>query len=119
MDLVFIDNLRLDALIGVHAHERGSRQPLRVDLQMACDTRVAAASDRLADTLDYEAVARRLRALAAASDTQLVEVLAERMAECVQREFGVRWLRLKLGKPQALAEAEAVGVQIERGLRLP
>lgn len=119
MDLVFIDNLRLDALIGVHAHERGGRQPLRVDLQMAFDTRAAAASDRLADTLDYAAVARRLQALAAASDAQLVEVLAERMAECVQREFGVRWLRLKLGKPQALADADVVGVLIERGLRLP
>ena len=119
MDFVFIDNLRLDALIGVHAHERGGRQPLRVDLQMAFDTRAAAASDRLADTLDYAAVARRLQALAAASDVQLVEVLAERMAECVQREFGVRWLRLKLGKPQALADADAVGVQIERGLRQP
>ena len=119
MDLVFIDNLRLDALIGVHAHERSGRQPLRVDLQMAFDTRAAAASDRLADTLDYAAVARRLQALAAASYAQLVEVLAERMAECVQREFGVRWLRLKLGKPQALAGADAVGVQIERGLRLP
>ena len=117
MDLVFIDNLRLDALIGVHAHERGARQPLRVDLQMACDTRAAAASDRLVDTLDYAAVARRLQAIAAAGDAQLVEVLAERMAECVQREFGVRWLRL--GKLQALADADAVGVQIERGLRLP
>jgi len=51
------------------------------------------------------------------SEFQLVETLAERIAEIILEEFAVDWLRLKLGKPGAVTGSKEVGVIIERGER--
>ena len=115
MDKVFIEGLEIEALIGIYDWERRIRQVLRFDLEMAFDNRVPAASDDIADTLDYKAVSKRLVAFVSASSFGLVETLAERCAEIVLEEFGVHWLRLKLSKPGAVRGAQAVGVIIERG----
>lgn len=117
MDIVFIEALRVDALIGIYDWERRAKQPVVLDLEMAFDNRVPAATDRIEDTLNYKAVSKRLVAFVAASEFELVETLVERCAEIVQREFNVSWLRLRLSKPGAVRGAAAVGVQIERGRR--
>ena len=114
MDKVFIEGLEIEALIGIYDWERRIRQVLRFDLEMAFDNRVPAASDDIADTLDYKAVSKRLVEFVGQSDVGLVETLAERCAAIVIEEFGVQWLRLKLSKPGAVRGAVAVGVIIER-----
>lgn len=116
MDKVFIEGLRIDALIGIYDWERRVRQTLRFDLEMAFDNRRPAASDDIADTLNYKAVSKRLVEFVEQSDFGLVETLAERCAQLVMQEFGVPWLRLKLSKPGAVRGADAVGVVIERGV---
>ena len=103
MDKVFIEGLEIEALIGIYDWERRIRQTLCLDLEMAFDNRVPAASDDIAHTLDYKAVSKRL-----------VETLAERCAAIVIEEFNVPWLRLKLSKPGAVRGAQSVGVIIER-----
>lgn len=115
MDKVFIEGLQADAVIGIHDWERRIRQTLRLDIELGFDNRVPAASDAVADTLDYDAISRRLTAFIQASEFGLVETLAERCAQILQQEFGVRWLRLRLAKPGAVSNAVAVGVIIERG----
>ena len=114
MDKVFIEGLEIEALIGIYDWERRIRQVLRFDLEMAFDNRVPAATDDIADTLDYKAVSKRLIEFVGQSDFGLVETLAERCAAIVLDEFGVQWLRLKLSKPGAVRGARAVGVVIER-----
>jgi dihydroneopterin aldolase len=114
VDTVFIEALEIEALIGIYDWERRIRQPLLFDLEMAFDNRVPAASDAIADTLDYKAVSKRLIAFVSESDHGLVETLAERCAAMVLAEFKVDWLRLKLSKPGAVRGAKAVGVVIER-----
>ena len=114
MDKVFIEALEIEALIGIYDWERRIRQPLLFDIEMDFDNRVPAASDDIADTLDYKAVSKRLIAFVSGSDFGLVETLAERCAELVLREFDVARVRLKLGKPGAVRGAVAVGVIIER-----
>ncbi|WP_374247854.1 dihydroneopterin aldolase [Thermomonas sp.] len=114
-DIVFIEGLRIDALIGVHDRERHAPQPLLLDIDMRFDNRIAASSDSLADALDYEAVSLRLAEYIAQTDFMLVETLAECCADLILAEFGAKGVRLKLRKPDALAHAAAVGVQIERG----
>ena len=118
-DHIYIDALELHCVIGVHAHERLAPRLLLCDVQLACDTRAAAASDRLEHTLDYDAIAQRLRLLAASMQPALLETLAERMSDVLQREFGARWLRLRLDKPGAAPGTRGVGIVIERGLRVP
>lgn len=114
VDTVFIQGLQLDAVIGVHAWERRAPQPLRLDLELGFDASAAAASDALCDTIDYAAVCERLRAHAHASTCRLVETLAEQCCALLLEEFGVRRVRLRLTKPDAVREAEGVGVVLER-----
>jgi len=115
MDIIFIRDLRIDTVIGIYDWERSIRQTIRLDLEMATDIARAAASDRIEDTLNYKAVAKRIIAFVEQSEFQLVETLAERIAELVRREFAVPWLRLTLNKGGAVRGAQGVGVIIERG----
>jgi dihydroneopterin aldolase len=115
MDTVFISGLRVDTIIGVYPWERRVRQTLVLDLELAGDNRRAAASDRIEDALDYAAIGNRVHAYIEESEFQLVETVAERVAELILAEFGVSWLRLRLAKPGALPAAREVGVVIERG----
>ena len=115
MDKVFIEGLQIEALIGIYDWERRIRQPLEFDLEMAFDNRRPAATDAIADTLDYKAVSKRLIEYVGQSDFGLVETLAERVAAIVLDEFDVAHVRLKLSKPGAVRGARAVGVLIERG----
>jgi dihydroneopterin aldolase len=117
MDVVFIEDLRIDTVIGIYDWERKIRQTITLDLEMAFDNRKPAASDKIEDTLDYKKVAKRLIAFVEESHFELVETLAERCADIVRDEFGVTWLRLKLSKPGAVTGSKAVGVAIERGAR--
>ena len=114
MDKVFIEALEIEAQIGIYDWERRIRQPLLFDLEMGFDNRKPAASDAIADTLDYKAVSKRLVAFVSASSFGLVETLAERCADIVLREFGVESVKLKLSKPGAVRGARAVGVMIKR-----
>lgn len=117
MNTVYIKGLRAQAVIGVYDWERLIRQPLVMDLEMASDTARAAATDAIADALDYAAISQQVIALVEGSEFQLLESLAEAITTLVMREFGVPWLRLRLGKPGAVAEAEDVGVIVEAGVR--
>ncbi|PBJ84033.1 dihydroneopterin aldolase [Lysobacteraceae bacterium NML93-0399] len=114
MDHVFIEGLEIEALIGIYDWERRIRQPLVLDLEMTFDNRVPAASDDIADTLNYKAVSKRLIEYVSASDFGLVETLAEHCAAIVLEEFKVESVRLKLSKPGAVRGARAVGVSIQR-----
>ena len=117
MDIIYLHDLRIDTVIGVFDWERRIRQTVILDLEMAADIRRAAASNDLADTLNYKAVAKRLIDFVGNSDFQLVETLAERAAELILKEFAVPWLRLRVNKQGAVRGARDVGVIIERGER--
>lgn len=115
MDRVLIEGLEIRTIIGIYEWEREIRQTVRLDLEMAWDISRAAASDDIADALDYKAVAKRLIAFVEASSFGLIEALAEACAKVVLEEFAVSWLRLKLSKPGAVRGSENVAVLIERG----
>jgi len=117
MDIIYIRDLKIDTVIGVFDWERQITQTISFDIDMATDIRKAAASDDLADTLDYKAVSKRLIDFVGESDSQLVETLAERVCEIIMNEFHVPWVRLRLNKKGALRGANDVGVLIERGAR--
>lgn len=117
MDLVLIEALAVDTVIGVYDWERSIQQRLVLDLALATDIRPAAAGDDLSQTLDYAAISERIAAFAAAHDFELVETFAERLATTLRAEFGIPWLRLTVRKPGAVPQAAAVGVTIERGQR--
>lgn len=118
MDIIYIEALRIEAFIGIYEWERQVRQTVVLDLEMAADCRRAAASDAIEDTVNYKAVAKRVKAFIDDNRFDLVETLAERVAEVVLGEFRVPWLRLRVNKEGALRGARGVGVVIERGERI-
>ena len=117
MDIVYIRELEIETISGIYEWERETRQTVSIDLEMGCDNRKAAASEDIADALDYKSVAKRLISFVEESEFLLVETLAERLASIVLEEFSVPWLRLRLGKPGAVTGSKDVGVIIERGSR--
>lgn len=117
MDIVYINDLKVSTVIGIFEWERRIRQTVSLDLEMAADISRAAGTDDIADALDYKAIGKRIIAFIEASEYQLVETLAEKVAALVREEFGVTWLRLRLSKPGALRGSKDVGVIIERGER--
>jgi len=115
MDIVYIRDLRIETIIGIFAWEREVLQTVSLDLEMATDIRPAAASDDIQDALDYKAISKRLIQFIGQSQYQLIEALAESVANIVREEFHVQWLRLRISKPGALRGAQDVGLIIERG----
>ena len=117
MDKIFLDELKIDTIIGIWDWERKIRQTVVVDLEMSADIAKAAATDEVVDTLNYKAVAKRLQAFVGDSSFQLVETLAENIARIIRDEFDVTWVRVKVHKPGAIRGSKDVGVEIERGER--
>jgi len=118
MDIIYLNDLEIETIIGIFDWERRIKQTVRLDLQMAVDVRKAAMSDKIEDTLNYKSVAKRLIQFVSESEFQLVETLAEKVADIIINEFGIRWVRVKLNKPGAIRYAGDVGVIIERGNKL-
>ena len=76
-------------------------------------------TDRIHDTIDYGQVCERLRRLLREHRLQVLEALAETIAEIVLQEFGAQWVRVKVVKPRKFDDVQAVGVQIERSAHAP
>ncbi|MBL4606529.1 MAG: dihydroneopterin aldolase [Pseudomonadales bacterium] len=117
MDIVYIRELQVQTVIGIFDWEREIKQVVSINLEMGCDIRQAAKSDAIEDALDYKSVSKRIISFVEQSEFQLVETLAERITDIVLNEFGVPWVKLRLGKPGAIKGSTDVGVEIERGCR--
>jgi len=117
LDIIFIHGLKVECVIGVWEWERRIKQKVEIDIEMSADVRSAAATDRLEDTLNYKAIAKAIVSHVEGSEHQLVETLAEDVAQILLRKFKISWCRVKLNKGGAVRSARAVGVVIERGAR--
>ena len=105
---VFIERLAVDAFIGVHAYERGRSQRLTVDVEVEL---AAGRVERLPDTLDYDRIAERARAIAGADHVDLVEDYAERLGRALFEDPRVLKVRIRVRKPRAIEGAEAAGCE--------
>ncbi|MBX3705050.1 MAG: dihydroneopterin aldolase [Pseudomonadales bacterium] len=109
--------LVVQAILGIHPHERVTPQPVRISFAMATDTRAAAESEDIGKAVDYARAAERVTALTRNGQFQLAETLAEHIAALLLAEFACDRVRVEVEKPDALADAESVGVSIERRRR--
>jgi dihydroneopterin aldolase len=113
-DRIYIRRLTVDTVIGVRAWEREVKQTLLLDLELGIDVSPAGASDALEETVDYGEVARLVTEFVEQSEFLLIERLAESVAELVLQAIAPTWVRVRVAKPAAVANAEEVGVVIER-----
>lgn len=114
MDAIVIRDLRVEVHIGIHRREHHVLQTVSVDLEIGVPGTAVFASDRVADTIDYEKVALRIRTLAASGHFRLVETFADRIAKLLLDDFGAPWVKVSAAKLGILANTKYVGVSIER-----
>lgn len=114
MDIVFIQGLKIDCVIGIYDWERKIRQDIVLDIEMSVDIKAASETDHIDQTLDYKAVSKRLISFVQTSEFQLVETLAEKITQIIINEFDVEKVKLTLNKGEAVTGAQGVGVIIER-----
>ena len=117
-DTVSVRDLSVAAVIGVHPWEREIEQTLVFNVDMDADVRRAAATDDLADALDYSAVAAAIATVVRHGRFRLIETAAERVAEHLLAGFPLTSLRLELRKPIADGGYTAV-ITIERSREIP
>ena len=113
-DRIFLRGLEVECIIGFIDWERRIKQKVVLDIELPVDCRRAAASDSVADTVDYKRVAKRLIAFVGESQFQLVETLAHRGALMILQEFELQWIRFSINKPGAVRGSRDVGVVVER-----
>lgn len=113
-DRIMLRELRLECVIGVGEDERCQPQELLLDLELEVDSSLPGRTDDLADTVDYGALAKRIRSAVGNTTDYLLERLAERIAEMCLEDPRVRATHITLTKPAAIKAARGAGVRIYR-----
>ncbi len=118
---VFVRDLVLAASIGIHPHEHAAPQRVRINVDLGADddgaralSRVAVGRDELARVVDYEKIADCVRLIVGAGHVNLVETLAERIAEACLQDSRVHLARVRIEKLDIFPDAASAGVEIER-----
>ena len=111
---IFIRDLTLPALIGVYIHEKENPQPIRINLDLAVKENMTANKDRLADVVSYEEIADGVRKLIASGHVNLVETLAQQIADMCFSHKRVQTVRVRVEKLAVFEDAVSAGVEIER-----
>ncbi|MFQ1012598.1 dihydroneopterin aldolase [Gilliamella apicola] len=113
-DKVLIEGLTVLTTIGVYEWEKTIKQKLILDLEMSWDNKPAGESDDVSLCLDYFLVSQSITSFIQSTQFELIECVAERVAQLVIQKFSVQWLKVKVSKPSAIANASNVAVVIER-----
>ncbi len=118
---VFLRDMVLNASIGIHSHERASTQRVRVNVDLAVEddaarglSRPPVGRDELSRVVDYEQVAHTVRLLSTVGHINLVETLAERIAEACLQDSRVHLARVRVEKLDIFMDAASAGVEVER-----
>ena len=114
MDVIFLEQVKVQTQLGVPAWERLLPQTILLDIEIGYDLSKAGKSDGIADTIDYGAVVNRIRDSLSKHSFQLVEALAEHVSQLILHEFGALCVKIKVAKPGILPGLKALGVMIER-----
>ena len=113
-DIVFIEALKVDTVIGVYDWEKTIQQTLQFDIEMYTDISQAAKIDDLSKTVDYAVVSEDVVALAKVNQAELIETVAEKVAEKILQDYPVAHCKITLRKLGAVASTTSVGVKIQR-----
>jgi FolB domain-containing protein len=115
MDKIIIKDLLVRGIIGINPDERENEQDILINIVLWADTRPAAASDDIADAVNYRSIAKRVIEHVEKSADFLVEKLANDIAAMILADFAVQRVVVRVEKPGALRFARSVGVEIARG----
>ena len=113
MDFIFIEEMRVEAWVGIFERERAAPQTLELSLTFGVPDE-AARDDDIAKTIRYDSVIERIRAELAQRHFNLLETLGEYVIGLLLDEFGAPWVKISIAKIGIMKGVKRVGVQIER-----
>lgn len=111
---VFVRDFDTDAHIGAYEHEKGTAQPIRINIDLSVNESDDDVGDRLENVVCYDSIVAEIRVILAAGHVHLVETLAEQIADMALQDRRVFSARVRVEKLHAIPEAASVGVEIER-----
>ena len=111
---VFVKRLTVSASIGIHPHERAAKQTVLISLDAAVAETSADVDANIEDVVCYESMTKTVLAILEQGHVDLVETLAETIADTLLADIRIRHLRVQVEKPDAIEAAESVGIAIER-----
>lgn len=113
---IFIKGLRIDAQIGVHAHEKNRFQPLKLDADiLISDSRFHPSRDKLSEVFDYQTIrAAMIEVVREDGHIHLLETLADRVIGRLLSMPDVQAVRVRISKFTAFDDCDAVGVEVFR-----
>jgi 7,8-dihydroneopterin aldolase/epimerase/oxygenase len=111
---VFVRDLEIVASVGVLEHEKRYEQRIIVSAELSVRDDYDGVSDRLADVLDYSKVVDGIAKLVQSEHVNLIETLAERIAEYCLADSRVEAVRVRIEKPDVMEHCRSVGIEIER-----
>ena len=115
MDIIFLRELKIETLIGVYEWEKRVPQTLQIDLEIALPNSRACQSDDIDDALDYSEIVRHLQTVLTSRHFNLIEALAEHIAQILLNDFKAPWVKVSVAKLNAIRGSRMVGISIERG----
>ena len=111
---VFIRDLVIDCSIGIYTHEKEHEQRVRINLDLAVGEGDGAINDDIRNVISYEDMAKGIEKIIGQGHINLVETLAEKIADMCLQDTRVFSTRVRVEKLDIIANAESVGVEIER-----
>lgn len=117
MDIIFIDDFRLEILVGIYEWEKRVPQAVRFNLEIGIPDRRSPHSNAIDDTIDYAKVVSRIEHSLREHHFSLLEALAEHVAGLIVEEFKSPWAKVSVAKLAPLRNVKSLGVTIERGSR--
>jgi dihydroneopterin aldolase len=117
MDIIFLRELKIETLIGVYEWEKRVPQTLQIDLEIALPDSRACQTDDIKDALNYADIVRDIQTALASRHYNLLEALAEAIAQILLNDFKAPWVKISVAKLNAIRGSKMVGISIERGSR--
>ena len=114
MDFIFIDDMRVEAHVGIFPRERAAAQTLEISLTFGVPD-AAARNDDIAETIRYDEVIDRIRKELGERHFNLLETLGEFVVAMLTEDFGAPWVKISIAKTGVARGVKRVGVAIERG----
>jgi len=114
MDKIKLSALTVNTVIGIWDWEKRNPQKVVFDIEVSTDISKASKSDSIKEALDYKTISKRVKQYALENHFELIETLAEKVAEIILNEFEVSWVKLTISKPYAIRDSKNVSLTIER-----
>ena len=114
MDKVFIKNLQVFGILGIHAHEQRQPQEIRISVTATTDIKAAAHADDINLTINYSTLAKRITQFIQDHPSLTIEALIEALVNDILSDERITTVWLRVEKPNAVPTAETVGVEITR-----